>query len=211
MGEKPFWRRVVLRTPLSLLVGSRPHTEWVRRRNYRRWIEAGSPIPAPPEAKQLIVRRTAQEHGCRVLVETGTYSGDMLVANLRQFSRLVSIELDDDLWKRATTLLGGVRNVTLLHGDSAELLPGVVAELDERALFWLDAHFSGGATARGNLDTPIEAELRTILAAPTYGHVVLIDDAREFGQGDYPSLDVIKRLIAPRELIVEDDVIRICI
>jgi len=134
--------------------------------------------------------------------------GDMLAANRYWFTRLVSIELSEDLWERAKCRLGGISNITLLHGDSADLLPAVIAQLHEPALFWLDAHYSAGITARANLETPIESELRTILATTQPGHLVLIDDARCFGQGDYPSLEAIRDLIAPRELVVEYDIIR---
>jgi hypothetical protein len=175
------------------------------------WINAGCPLPAPPEVKQLTVRRVAHAHGCRVFVETGTFQGDMLVANHNHFKRLISIELSPDLWDRATSRLSGIHNVTLLQGDSAELLPRVVADIHEPTLFWLDAHYSEGITARGRSDTPIEEELRAILGASLPGHVVLIDDARCFGRGDYPSIDSVRRLIAPRELTVVDDVIRFCV
>jgi len=184
-----------LRAPLSTL-------------RYCRWVVAGRPVPTPPAIKQRLVRRVAKTESVTILVETGTFMGDMLAANRYWFTRLVSIELSEDLWERAKCRLGGISNITLLHGDSADLLPAVIAQLHEPALFWLDAHYSAGITARANLETPIESELRTILATTQPGHLVLIDDARCFGQGDYPSLEAIRDLIAPRELVVEYDIIR---
>jgi hypothetical protein len=182
-----------------------------RRRIYRGWVGAGRPVPPPPEVKQLIVRRVAAEHSCKVLVETGTYLGEMMAANHDHFSRLVSIELSPELWRAAQTTLRGAPNVTLLQGDSAKLLPGIVADLTEPTLFWLDAHYSGGVTALGPVVTPIVTELETIFESPTGGHVVLIDDARELGQPGYPSLDELRLLAAPREVTVEDDIARIVV
>jgi hypothetical protein len=210
--RKPLWRRIGRRSPLYFLVHLYRQTErglegW-RRRTYRVWLSAGRPVPAPEQVKQLLVRQAGEDYGCRVLVETGTFEGDMLLANRHHFARLVSIELSEELWRRASRRLRRASNVTLLHGDSADLLPGVVADLCEPALFWLDAHYSKGITAPGSTETPIEAELRTILAAPAGGHVVLIDDAQDFGRGDYPSIDSIRKLIAPRELAVVDGIIR---
>lgn len=210
------WRALVRRTPLyrSLratqrrLIDTTVYQERKRARTYREWLEDGRPVPAPPEVKQTIVRQLARDHGCRVLVETGTFLGAMLVVNRHQFRRLVSIELSEDLWMRASDRLRRVANVTLLHGDSAVLLPAVVAKLHEPALFWLDAHYSAGITTRGAVDTPIATEIRTVLDSPIAGHVVLIDDARDFGKGDYPSIEALRRLVAPRDLDVADDIIR---
>jgi hypothetical protein len=70
------------------------------------------------------------------------------------------------------------------------VLPQIVAGLKKPALFWLDGHYSGDQTARGNLDTPVSQELQAILSAEVQGHVILIDDVRCFdGTHDYPHLD----------------------
>ena len=57
-------------------------------------------------------------------------------------------------------------------------------------------------------------ELHAILDHDVDGHVLLVDDARYFtGQGDYPSLEALRALVAKRRprwtLEVADDVIRI--
>lgn len=179
------------------------------KRSERRWISEGCPMPPPGPVKQWIVRQAGRERGCRVLVETGTYLGDMLLANHRHFDRLVSIELSDELWKRATKRLARLDNLTLRHGDSATQLREVVATLAQPAVFWLDAHYSAGITARGDLETPILEEIRVIIGSVRLaGSVVLIDDARLFGQGDYPAIAEVEALIAPRSLKVEKDLIR---
>jgi len=60
--------------------------------------------------------------------------------------------------------------------------------LPEPALFWLDGHYSGGNTGKGEKETPIMEEIETILSSPL-PHVVLVDDARCFGtEKDYPTL-----------------------
>jgi hypothetical protein len=97
-------------------------------------------------------------------------------------------------------------------GDSAVLLPRVLTGLTGPALFWLDGHYSGPGTARGAKDTPLEAELAAITSHPLAGHVVLIDDARELGQGDYPAVSEIERWVRarwPRATVeVREDIVR---
>ena len=69
-------------------------------------------------------------------------------------------------------------------------MAGVIARLDgQRILFWLDGHFSGGPTGRGDSDTPIEREVDAILLKAAPGSLVYVDDARCFGTLlGYPSL-----------------------
>ena len=91
-------------------------------------------------------------------------------------------------------------NVQLLVGDSASVLPGILATLHEPALFWLDAHYSGTGTTLGDRVTPISAELNAVLGHPVRGHVVLIDDAREFHdstRSGYPGPEVV--VVAARQ------------
>lgn len=175
----------------------------------RRWIAAGRTVPPPGPVKYWALRKAGREHGCRVLVETGTYLGDMLLANHRSFDRLISIELSEELWERAKVRLAHLENVTLLQGDSEDRLREAIATLSEPAVFWLDAHYSAGITAMGRTETPIGEEVRMIVGAPQLaGSVVLIDDARLFGQGDYPSVEEVTALIAPRRLEIADDILR---
>jgi hypothetical protein len=169
-------------------------------------------VPPPAVFKQATVRAYQEAFGLRTLVETGTYLGDMVDAQRKRFRQVLSIELAPDLYQAARARFASARNVTLLEGDSGDLMPSVVAQLKEPALFWLDGHYSAGITARGSLDTPVQRELETILGS-TVEHVVLVDDARCFGTGDYPSLDAVRTLVAQLRpgwtCVVEDDVIRI--
>lgn len=184
------------------------------------WYRNGRPAPPPPAAKQVIVADHAKRFRCDYLVETGTYRGDMVDAQKRRFRRIFTIELDDRLYERAVARFRSDRHVVVLHGDSGRLLPEVIRRLEGPALFWLDGHYSGGVTARGDSDTPVVQELAAILADPGSQladpgsqHVVLIDDARCFGSGDYPSIDEIVRQVQVArpgwDVHVEDDIIRI--
>jgi hypothetical protein len=100
-----------------------------------------------------------------------------------------SIEIDDSYYKRAERVLGHYSNIKFLLGDSAKVLPTLLEKLDHPAVFWLDGHYSGGQTGRADLDSVVSTELSAILSHAIKGHVILIDDAREFtGHGGYPRL-----------------------
>jgi hypothetical protein len=200
------WRR------LSMHPAIRPLTE---RRINMQWRLAGRPVPPPPFVKQAIVKDYQRRFGPRVFVETGTFAGDMTDAVKHCFERIVSIELDPGWHARAVDRFRSDRHVSLLHGDSGVRLQEVLASLEEPALFWLDAHYSGPITARGEQDSPILGELVAIRRHPVGGHVVLIDDMRDFkGAGGYPTVERLVEWIGetdPKGMVeVRDDILRWC-
>jgi hypothetical protein len=167
--------------PASLL-------QWRLKRELKRW-EQNSDQAFPHILKQKIVLESAAAAGARVFIETGTYYGLMLQACVRHFDRLYSIELEPHFYRRASVIFGRNSKVTLLHGDSADLLHALLQKIESSCLFWLDAHYSGGLTGQTKLETPIRSELEAIFNHP-YKHVVLIDDAGCFdGTHDYPEID----------------------
>jgi hypothetical protein len=183
-----------------------------RRLEVSRWRRAGRPVPPPHAFKQLTIDGYRRAFRLATLVETGTYLGDTVEAQRKRFRKVVSIELSPDLCRAAQSRFANMKNVTVLEGDSADLLESVVAQLRGPALFWLDGHYSAGITAQGGLDTPVQRELEIILGSPE-NHVILVDDARCFGSGDYPTLDGVRALVGNLRpdwaCVVEDDIIRI--
>ncbi len=169
--------------------------------------------PASPPAlfKQRTVRAYAERFGREVFVETGTFFGDMIFAVRDLFGTLYSIELDHWLFQRATARFEKDAHVHILPGDSYEMLSMILSKIEQPALFWLDAHQMVGGV-RGVRLTPIAKELEDILASAVDDYVLLIDDARLFTGGDYPSLEQVERRILARHpnwvFEVADDIIR---
>lgn len=177
------------------------------------WTTKGRSGPPPPLIKREVVRGYGRRLGLRTLVETGTFKGDMVMFNRKTFERLFTIELDPKLHEEASARFTSDAKVVALQGDSSVVLPDLLRRIDERCLFWLDAHYSGGNTARGTFETPIRIELDHILRHRK-DHVILIDDARLFtGEDGYPTIEEIETLVhetTPESLIsIEHDIIRI--
>ena len=187
---------------------------WRNRKTIRRWMAQGKPSPPPHAVKQEVLRKYGQMYSLQILVETGTYQGDMVQACKRRFKRILSIELDPALCEAARKKFSRDPHVSIHQGDSAKILPELLAELSDPGLFWLDGHYSGGVTAQGDLSTPVIQEVEAILHHEVGDHVILIDDAREFtGRGDYPTIPELKARVLgthpSRGFTVEDDIIRI--
>lgn len=176
---------------------------WVRRhahcvlmwtRDFVLWKATGG---SPPHfIKERLVQRFQEQYALSVLVETGTYLGYMLEAVKKDFREIYSIELDEALFQHAKEQFKNCSHIHIIQGDSGELLPDILKEIDSPALFWLDSHFSGGITAKGKIDTPILKELSAIKERYISGHVIMIDDASNFtGEGGYPTCEHIIEFI----------------
>ena len=147
-------------------------------------------------AKEHVVLDCAQQYGTNILVETGTLFGDMVCAAIGSFSQICSIELDQALAARAARRFRKCLQVSIMQGDSAQVLPGVLATIHEPALFWLDGHHCGDIARKDAPDTPVRAELVHILGHGVKDHVILIDDAHCFdGTHDYPTLEELRALV----------------
>jgi hypothetical protein len=176
-----WWRRLSVSPALIPLTRARIMLQWRLR---------GSPAPPPHIVKQRILLQYQKRRRFRTFVETGTYTGEMVAAMRPHFDRVISIEMAPPIYEGTKRRFTGDSGVQLLLGDSGVLLPQVLAALDHPALFWLDGHYMGGATARADLDSPVRRELAALLRHRTRGHLVLIDDARLFtGTQGYPTLD----------------------
>jgi len=182
-------------------------------REIQNWENNNKPLPPPHAVKQMVIQEFGERYKCSILVETGTFRGDMIEAQKYNFERLYSIELSQKLHSDAVRRFKGDSQVTILQGDSGNVMPRLIPELENTTLFWLDGHYSSGVTAKGEKNCPIYKELDAIFKSSTLNHVLLIDDARCFnGTEDYPTLEELKNYmnsIRPNySFKVEDDLIR---
>jgi hypothetical protein len=119
-------------------------------------------------------------------IETGSYCGDGIQMALSTgFQEIYSIELSPEYHERCNKRFAGIPQIHLILGDSASMLPRLLQQIDAPATFWLDGHYSGGDTAKGNSNSPILQELDAIAQHPIKNHTILIDDIRQAGTTDF--------------------------
>jgi hypothetical protein len=203
-GLRHWWRRLSVS---PLLIGL------TRQRVALQWQIRGRPLPPPHVVKQLAILRYQSARRFRTLIETGTFTGEMVDAMRPHFDRIISIEMSPQIYDTVSRRFADDPRVRLLLGDSATELPRVLDALDHPALFWLDGHFMGAGTARAEEDSPVRAELSALLRHPVRGHLILIDDARLFrGMDGYPTLSELEAWVARERpgsrVDVRDDIIR---
>jgi hypothetical protein len=147
-----------------------------------------------------------------VAIETGTLRGAGTLALARVFPRVITMELSEEIHRRAERRLRSNKAIRCLKGNSAALLPSILEELagEPAVFFFLDAHWSGdasvnwenarwkgygfdtahlganGAAPSGPEQCPLADELKAISAHCRGQAIILIDDAKnlpEIGPG----------------------------
>jgi hypothetical protein len=118
----------------------------------------------------------------RYFVETGTYRGQGVeMALAAGFAVIHSVELSEEHQTRNRRKFAANPNVHLYQGESAYHLGAILQSIDAPAVFWLDAHYSGGDTVKGPETSPLVKELNLIKQHRIKEHTILIDDRRHFG------------------------------
>jgi len=181
----------------------------------RQWKKKGSPLPMPNLGKQHVVIDYIQRFSPAVFIETGTYKGKMVYAVMPYIKEIYSIELDKTHYMKAQRRFAGYPDIHILQGQSGQVLPEILKDIDKPCLFWLDAHYSGGSTAKAQINTPLMQELDSILNSKKADeHIILIDDACLFvSENDYPTIEEIKNFVLSTcpdwTFNIKDDIIRI--
>ena len=162
----------------------------------------------PEQKAQVIIftkRAIAEKYGKEInlLIETGTYFGDMIAAQLGSFEGIISIELSPDYYNKASERFKNDTKVILLQGESPAVLAKLLPDIKVPILFWLDAHWCGGATFGDPNKYPIIEELEAIFAQPDYAnkYFILIDDLDWMGK----YLDGIKALAEKNNYVMTNE------
>lgn len=166
-------------------------------------------LPAPNNVadKAATLREHFDRYGpFKFVIETGIWNGYGSCEQFQPEAEVVAIELDDE---RAQ--LGRARGLDVRTGDSAAILPTLLASRNAPALFWLDAHLV--AEAHEINHSPLLDELAAIRDWPhASGSVVLIDDVRMMGRPGWPSAKQVIDYIAQRcpwwDRELRDDIFR---
>lgn len=178
------------------------------------WYLKGKHTDTPHLIKQNIIKNYQEKYSIEILIETGTYLGAMVNATKDNFKKIYTIELDMKLYLHTKNKFEKFKHIKIFLGDSAKILSKLLKTVKKPAIFWLDAHYSKGITAKGGKLTPILEELTAILNHKVKDHIILIDDASNFlGKNDYPTLKYLKNFLARKntnlDFEVEYNIIRI--
>ncbi len=207
-GPLKAFRKFLQHTPFYGLYKSAGHYP-----DYWYWRLRGEPQRSPHLVKQRAVLEYARRYGLHVLVETGTYYGEMVAAMKNHFDQIYSVEYDSRLAQRAQKKFSRCPHIHVLQGDSQRVVPEVLQSLEQPALFWLDAGYYGWAGLQGDKQR-LTTELEAILRHRIQAHVILMDDARGLnGQNGAPTVEQLTQRITAQfpghDVQVKHDILRI--
>ncbi len=157
------------------------------------WFLGDHLVSPPAIAKQRHLLNVFKSRNHRIFVEAGTYKGQTTAFFIPHADQVISVELHDGLFAAAQKRFAQQPNVTLVRGDSLVEIPRIVATCSSPPLVFLDGHFSGAGTAKGEEMEPAESTLGRLADVTPAGTTIVIDDLRLFGSGlsGFPQLDTI--------------------
>lgn len=125
-----------------------------------------------------------------VFVETGTYVGNGVATALRAgFQKCISVEIHESNYTVCVNRFQQEMQsgqVQLYLGNSETQFEQMVAQLNEPATFWLDAHISAQYGEKLSKNCPVLDELQVLKNHAIKNHVIMIDDCNCF---DSPAHD----------------------
>lgn len=123
----------------------------------------------------------------KTFVETGSCIGGSILAALEcGFEKIYSVEYFEQYYKECQNKFTNNEKVKLFIGHSADLLPEMMRDINEKSFIWLDAHAHGSQLGLPETDNrwkfcPLLYELDAIKQHPIKNHTILIDDINHLG------------------------------
>jgi hypothetical protein len=158
-----------------------------------------------------IAEMLAKKHNLNTFVETGTWHGDSAEWAATRFETVITIEVIEEYYLKAVDRLSKYDNVYIFHDDSRLLLPTLIEQvIDEPALFWLDAHWTGHKDYDSNRYGKCAAgEEIAAINESIFEDAIMVDDARLFPSMMRIKPDEIVKLLSnngAREVTIKDDI-----
>ena len=119
-----------------------------------------------PKALVLLLKENLSYN---TFIETGTYQGETSIWASKYFEKVITIEASEEIYEKLE--LKDFANITSIFGNSIDLLGNIT---QESAIFYLDAHNSGGETFDSY---PLLKEI-DLINNSNLNHVIIVDDAR---------------------------------
>lgn len=158
--------------------------------------------------KKFNLNRIIKEFNTSYFFETGTWKGDgVAYAAKSPFKRILSSEIIPDIADKAVERFKSDNRISIITGNSTDVLNNHMGKLNGNCIFWLDAHFPGAEEGINKYNDfedekvklPLAEEIRLIKEQrKNYQDVILIDDLRIYEEGPYKSGNLPENVLPPK-------------
>jgi hypothetical protein len=153
------------------------------------WAKAGFAVPVPSHIKiKTLLRHSIPNSDW---IETGTYLAETTISLARKNQKniIYTIEPAESIYNYVKSRYSRFSNIKFLKGSSEDIFEETLENTEGSVNLWLDGHYSGDVTFKGELESPIICELN-VLAVHAHRFTslcVFVDDFRLFGSASgYP-------------------------
>ena len=120
---------------------------------------------------------TKYKSDTKVFIETGTLTGDGVKKALDAgFEHIYSVELDKNRYNETLLKFEDEDNMNLILGNSEEVFPKIMDQINERCTIYLDAHYCGDEGEMADKWSPIRQELNYLKTHPIKNHTIILGD-----------------------------------
>ena len=116
----------------------------------------------------------------RCFIESGTLEGETIFKVEPYFDKLYTIEFSEKYYNNTRSKYKGDK-IEFILGDSSVEFESLLPKINERSIFFLDGHWSGGDTGHSAKDCPLEEEITHINNLFKHDAIIIVDDFRLFG------------------------------
>lgn len=158
--------------------------------------------------KKFNLGRIIREFNITCFFETGTWKGDgVAYAAEYPFKKILSSEIIPEIAEKAIERFKKDSRISIITGNSTEVLKENLSKMDGNCVFWLDAHFPGAEEGINNYNDfddenvklPLAEEIRIIKEQrKNYQDVILIDDLRIYEEGPYKYGNLPNNVLPPK-------------
>lgn len=132
------------------------------------------------------IREICIRHGIKTIIETGTYMGATTLKLAKMAPRVFTIEINPEYFQKAANNFKDTPNISYHFGNSAEVLPELLADENNGNVFLLlDAHWESHNPLLEELADIAHAKIKPCIAI----HDFKVPDHPELGFDTYAGQD----------------------
>lgn len=143
-----------------------------------------------------------------IFVETGLYDGQTILSLhnygfLKEVKNVYSIEIEEKYINDFLSKNEDLKYINFVLGDSSVEIDSIIKKhINEKFLFWLDGHFSGGQTGISNVagECPVLFELKQIKNNKLKPTIIIDDISCSSLYGNWPNIqDIVNEVLSINE------------